>query len=90
MGMMYHRHKTKKNKGVGVKPTPISESVAKNPVEPVEEVKKADEGFAYTKTEISRSTTERLKEIGTEIGIEDADNKTGGELKKLIIEKLGL
>lgn len=90
MSLILHRHKAKKNTGAEVKSAPTPKPVAEKPVEPVEEVKEAEAGFTYTKTEINRASTDRLKEIATEVGIEDAENKTGGELKKLIIGQLGL
>lgn len=46
--------------------------------------------YDYSKNDIMRMSTANLKELGAELGIEDADNKTGGALKPLIIEKLGL
>jgi len=45
---------------------------------------------SYTKSDINRAPLATLKEIASEVGIDGADDKTGGELKKLIIEKLGL
>lgn len=44
----------------------------------------------YTKTEINRMSTAELKEVAKLNGIEDADDMTGGELKKVLIEKFGL
>lgn len=44
----------------------------------------------YTKTEINRMSTADLKSFAAENGIEDAELKSGSELKKLLIEKLGL
>lgn len=40
----------------------------------------------YTKTEISRMNVAELKELAIEIGIENASELNGGELKKLLIE----
>jgi len=45
---------------------------------------------SYTKSEVNRMPLAKLKEVASEIGIDGTDEKTGGELKKLIIEKLGL
>ena len=53
-------------------------------------VDESNEGKPYTKSEINRSNLADLKQIASEVGIDGADDKTGGELKKLIIEKLGL
>lgn len=44
----------------------------------------------YTKTDINRMSTAELKELAKEKGIENAEDITGGELKKILIEKLGL
>lgn len=40
----------------------------------------------YTKTEINRMPLEQLKTVASEVGISDYDSKTGGELKKELIE----
>lgn len=97
MGMMTHRHRREREarylaslKSSNAKKT---KPTAKKPeVAPVEEVKEEvkEETTSYTKSDINRASTATLKEIATEVGIEDADDKTGGELKKLIIDKLGL
>lgn len=44
----------------------------------------------YTKTDINRMSIDDLKALGTEQGIENAEELKGDELKKLLIEKLGL
>lgn len=44
----------------------------------------------YTKTEINRMSTADLKSFAAENEIKDAELKSGSELKKLLIEKLGL
>lgn len=45
---------------------------------------------AYTKTEINRMSTADLQTLATEQGIENADEVSGSELKKMLIEKFGL
>lgn len=40
----------------------------------------------YTKTEINRMSTGELQKLATEKGIEHAFNKSGGELKKILLE----
>lgn len=45
---------------------------------------------SYTKTEINRMPTADLQSLATEQGIENADEISGAELKKLLIEKFGL
>lgn len=66
----------------------ISGNAKEKPVEKKAEDK--DEETKYTKSEINRMAVDDLKKVATEVGIEDADDKTGGELKKAIIEQLGL
>ena len=53
---------------------------------PQEEVKQNQ----YTKTEINRMTTAELQELALENDIDGADEMTGAELKKVLIEKFGL
>lgn len=48
------------------------------------------EGIAYTKTEINRLSTSELRELAKENDIDNADEITGAELKKMLIEKFGL
>lgn len=52
------------------------------PVEPAE--------ATYTKTEINRMSTAELKELATSKGIEGAEDMTGADLKKVLIDKFGL
>ena len=44
----------------------------------------------YTKTEINRMSTAELQALALENGIVGADEMTGAELKKVLIEKFGL
>lgn len=44
----------------------------------------------YTKTDIHRMSTAELQNLALQQGIEDAEQLTGGELKKLLFEKFGL
>lgn len=44
----------------------------------------------YTKTDINKMSTAQLQSLAAESGIEDAEQKNGGELKKLLIEKFSL
>lgn len=44
----------------------------------------------YTKTEINRMSTAELKDFAKEHGVDSAEDMTGAELKKVLIEKLGL
>ena len=44
----------------------------------------------YTKTEINRMSTAELQELALENNVDGADEMTGAELKKVLIEKFGL
>ena len=44
----------------------------------------------YTKTEINRMSTAELQTLALENDIDGADEMTGAELKKVLIEKFGL
>ncbi len=48
------------------------------------------EKSGYTKTDINRMSIDDLKALGIEQGIENAEELKGDDLKKLLIEKLGL
>ena len=54
------------------------------------EIKEESTEVKYTKTEINRMSTAKLKEVAKLNGVEDADDMTGGELKKVLIDKFGL
>lgn len=44
----------------------------------------------YTKTEINRMSTSDLQNLALEHGIEDAQEKSGAEIKKMLIQMFGL
>lgn len=44
----------------------------------------------FTKSEINRMSTAELQSLAKDHGIADAEETTGGELKKILIEKFGL
>lgn len=44
----------------------------------------------YTKTDINRLSTAELKDLAKKQGIENAEDMTGADLKKVLIEKFGL
>lgn len=46
--------------------------------------------LGYSKTTINRMSTSDLQALAAEQGISNAEELTGAELKKLLIEKLGL
>ena len=69
---------------VPVGDNPVKEVVEKD-VKPI--VEKQPQ---YTKTEINRMSTSELKEVATSNGVENAEEMTGADLKKVLIEKFGL
>ena len=54
------------------------------------EIDKFSGSSKYTKTMINRMSTSDLQAFAAEQGIDNAEELTGAELKKLLIEKLGL
>ena len=44
----------------------------------------------HTKTEINRMSTAELQELALENNVDGAEQMTGAELKKVLIEKFGL
>ena len=54
------------------------------------EVVKEVKEDVYTKTDINRMSTDDLRTLASAQGIDDVKEYTGAELKKLLIEKLGL
>lgn len=54
------------------------------------EGKNVREEKVYTKTEINRMPITDLKELASKNGIENAEELTGAELKKILIEKFEL
>ncbi len=65
-----------------------NKKVEEIPVEVKDEPKKAETGI--TKTEINRMPITDLKKFAKANGIKNADAKNGADLKKELIEKLGL
>lgn len=45
---------------------------------------------SYTKTEINRMSTDDLRKLAIEQGVENAKETSGADLKKVLIEKFGL
>ena len=59
--------------------------------EPTEEVtEEVQQPKTYTRTEINRMSTIDLQKLGNELGIKNANNTSGSQLKKLIPDKLGI
>lgn len=50
----------------------------------------SDTNSLYTKTEINRMSTADLQALATEQGIADADEISGADLKKILIQKFNL
>lgn len=50
----------------------------------------APETTGYTKTEINRMSTADLQKLAAEHGVVGAEEISGAELKKILIEKFGL
>ena len=61
-----------------------------NAGEEVPENNNSGASFDYSKTTINRMSTSDLQAFAAEPGIDNAEELTGAELKKLLIEKLGL
>ena len=57
-------------------------------VKPVEDKKPVEE--KYTKTDINRMAAAELKELAGKQGIDGAEDMTGTDLKKALIEHYGL
>ena len=53
-------------------------------------VSEARENQNYTKTEIHQMPVKELRELATEQGINGAEYLNGSDIKKLLIEKMGL
>ena len=49
-----------------------------------------DTQTTYTKTDINRMSTDDLRKLAYEMGVDGADGISGAELKKILIDKLGL
>ena len=54
------------------------------------EIKEESTEAKYTKTEINRMSTAELKSLAIENGIDGADEMTGADLKKVLIEHFKL
>lgn len=92
MSMMTCRHRREREaRFLASLKNPVAKKKGEKPVEAVKvEEPKEEKKPEYNKSEINRMPVDELKKVVSEIGIEDSADKTGGELKKLIIEKLGL
>lgn len=87
MGMMTRRNI--KQRAVGETASVFTESEKNNfskHTNPLVEDTEAN----YTKTDINRMSTTELKELAKSKGIDNSDNMTGSELKKVLIELFNL
>lgn len=57
---------------------------------PPEESDKESEVQTYTKTDIHRMSVDNLRSLATEQGIDGTDEMNGSDIKKLLIERMGL
>lgn len=81
MGMIYHKKRQwTKLKEKGEKVLASSDS----------NIEFEEKGEKYTKTEINRMPLSELQEVAFRYGIENATDMTSGEIKRTLIEKLGL
>jgi hypothetical protein len=71
-----------------IKPDNGKDDFSKYMNPPVEET--ADTDKTYTKTDINRLSTAELKELATKENLSDVESKSGGELKKELIEHFNL
>lgn len=82
MGMMIHRNKKRKEekKSALVQSAEIPETY----------VEETPEEQQYTRTDINRMNKDDLVSLATAAGIEGAEDMSGSDLKKELIERFGL
>jgi DNA uptake protein ComE-like DNA-binding protein len=93
MGMFIHRRKADKrvvDKKAALPNTAEAKSTEKPSAETIKKSTVETNGSQHTKTEINRASVDELRKMADEIGVVDSSNMTGGELKKLLIERMGL
>lgn len=89
MGMMLRRHSTPLSIAKDVKAAKVEKpmppvSMAKVKVEVAEEI---TENVTYTRTEINRMNKEALTQLAINEGLENAEELSGNQIKKMLIEK---
>lgn len=67
---------------------PVGDNSVKEVVEDAKPI--VEKQTDYTKTEINRLSTAELKQLAKKQQIDGAEDMTGGDLKKVLIEKFGL
>ena len=91
MGMIYHKKRMWKKLNEKESSEKENSNADYRVEERNEEIEKHQNGqILYTKTDINKMSTSQLQSLAAESGIEDAEQKNGGELKKLLIEKFSL
>ena len=82
MGMMIHRNRKKRKEK--------QSAIAQTAETPERYVEETPEEQRYTRTDINRMNKDELVSFAVEIGIEDAEETSGADLKRLLIERFGL
>lgn len=90
MGMIYHKKRMWKKLNEKEGSEPQIQNMDYRETEREKEEINYNEQINYTKTDINKMSTLQLQRLAAESGIEDAEQKNGGELKKLLIEKFSL
>lgn len=85
--MLLQRHKETPKQ---VSPTPVKEIEIKDEPIPFSEDEAESGEKTYTKTEINRMNVAELREVAALVGIENADEESGANLKKILISFFGL
>ncbi len=88
--MLLQRHKEAQ---IVVPPAPVKEiEINDYPIPFSEDEAEAESGAerTYTKTEINRMNVAELREVAALVGIENADEESGANLKKSLISFFGL
>lgn len=90
MGMIYHKKRMWKKLNEKEGSEPKNQNMDYRETEREKEETNHNEQMNYTKTDINKMSTSQLQRLAAESGVEDAEQKSGGELKKLLIEKFSL
>ena len=90
MGMIYHKKRMWKKLNEKEGSEPQIQNMDYRETEREKQEINYNEQINYTKTDINKMSTLQLQRLAAESGIEDAEQKNGGELKKLLIEKFSL
>ncbi|MCD7724296.1 MAG: hypothetical protein LUI12_01865 [Clostridiales bacterium] len=83
---MIHRHKVQR--AAKKPPTVTNENVTE--LEAKKTTEKESENMSYTKTDINRMSKEDLVVLAVKVGIENAEEISGSDLKKMLIDYYNL